>query len=151
MPPSTLAIAIGFMPPPPTSHTRRSPWLGRSRRAVMPEQRKAASRKDLSQVRLNLLLTANESAATATTTTAMNTDASQNNAVLSLGPWLERVCPQELLPKILALAGPHTTQALSTTNKHWKHLLDQESTWKVLCTDLYKVCTEERLICSVVE
>eukprot|EP00934_Nitzschia_sp_Nitz4_P001034 Nitzschia sp. Nitz4//scaffold69_size99277//56415//58111//NITZ4_004634-RA/size99277-augustus-gene-0.4-mRNA-1//1//CDS//3329556718//1034//frame0 len=52
--------------------------------------------------------------------------------------WLENDCPMNLLPYILAYAGPQTTCALSKTNKFWRDAIDKESTWKVLCEELYK-------------
>lgn len=59
-----------------------------------------------------------------------------NKNVLS---WLERDCPGDLVPRILAFAGPQTTAALSRTCRFWKEVIDMESTWRTLCEELYKV------------
>jgi hypothetical protein len=59
--------------------------------------------------------------------------------VLNVVQWLGEECPEDLLPTILAYAGPKTTAALTKTNKRWNDMIRQESTWKVLCEDLYKV------------
>ena len=54
--------------------------------------------------------------------------------------FLELACPEEVLPKVLAFAGPQTTAALAKTNSTWKKfIVDTDSTWKVLCQELYKV------------
>jgi hypothetical protein len=59
--------------------------------------------------------------------------------VLNAVQWLGEECPKDLLPTILAYAGPKTTAALTKTNKRWNNIVQQESTWKVLCEDFYKV------------
>ena len=53
--------------------------------------------------------------------------------------WLETDCPHDLLPRVLAFAGPQTTAALSRTCRFWRDVTDKESTWKILCEELYKV------------
>ena len=54
--------------------------------------------------------------------------------------WMEsEECPDDILPLILAYAGPKKTTAISTTNKYWSSILNQESTWRRLCEELYKV------------
>lgn len=52
--------------------------------------------------------------------------------------WLQMSCPQELVPRILAYAGPQKTARLSRTNRFWKSLIEKESTWKIMCEELYK-------------
>jgi len=52
--------------------------------------------------------------------------------------WLQEDCPQDLLPRILAYAGPQITANLSRTCKFWNEVVGKESTWKVLSQDLYK-------------
>jgi hypothetical protein len=54
--------------------------------------------------------------------------------------WLETDCPQDLLPKILAFAGPQVTAVFGRTNRFWRGVVNKESTWRSLCEDLYKVC-----------
>lgn len=44
--------------------------------------------------------------------------------------WLQTDCPQDLVPRVLAYAGPQTTAALSKTCRFWKDMTDKESTWK---------------------
>jgi hypothetical protein len=51
------------------------------------------------------------------------------------------VCPEDILPKILAFAGPQKTTALSKVNRVWRDVIAEEWTWRVLCEDLYKVCS----------
>jgi hypothetical protein len=51
------------------------------------------------------------------------------------------VCPEDVLPKILAFAGPKKTAALSKVNRVWRDVIAEEWTWRVLCEDLYKVCS----------
>jgi len=56
----------------------------------------------------------------------------------SLMDWLQNDCPQDLIPRMLAYTGPQTANALSQTCKFWKEIMDQESTWRTLCEELYK-------------
>jgi hypothetical protein len=49
------------------------------------------------------------------------------------------ICPEDILPKILAFAGPQKTAALSKVNRVWRDVIDEDWTWRVLCEDLYKV------------
>jgi hypothetical protein len=51
------------------------------------------------------------------------------------------VCPEDVLPKILAFAGPQKTATLSKVNRVWRDVIAEEWTWRVLCEDLYKVCS----------
>jgi hypothetical protein len=51
------------------------------------------------------------------------------------------VCPEDVLPKILAFAGPQKIAALSKVNRVWRDVIAEEWTWRVLCEDLYKVCS----------
>lgn len=53
--------------------------------------------------------------------------------------WLETAAVEDVLPKILACLGPQQTAALSSVNRHWRAIVGKESTWKVMCQDLYKV------------
>jgi hypothetical protein len=54
--------------------------------------------------------------------------------------WLEKECPSDVVPKILAFCGPQQVASLSITNKHWNSVIRQEKTWRVMCEELYKVC-----------
>lgn len=53
--------------------------------------------------------------------------------------WLQKECPADVLPVVLAFAGPQQVSALSKTNKHWNSLILREGTWRVMCEGLYKV------------
>lgn len=53
--------------------------------------------------------------------------------------FLTTTCPIDVVPHILAYAGPQTCASLRRVNRHWKGILDEEETWRVLCEDLYKV------------
>lgn len=53
--------------------------------------------------------------------------------------WMERECPKDVLPKILAFCGPQTTAKLQQSNRFWRNLVSSEETWRVLCEELYKV------------
>ena len=53
--------------------------------------------------------------------------------------FLQEQCPEDVLPLILAFAGPQKAAALYRTNRHWKNILEEEATWKVMCKELYKV------------
>jgi hypothetical protein len=65
----------------------------------------------------------------------------------ALFSFLETDCPQDVLPKILAYAGPKKAAALSQTNRFWKNVTSKEGTWRVMCEELYKV----RYIIEVIE
>lgn len=52
--------------------------------------------------------------------------------------WMERDCPQDVIPKILAFCGPQTTSTLYQCNRFWHGLIASDNTWRVLCEELYK-------------
>jgi hypothetical protein len=54
--------------------------------------------------------------------------------------FLIEICPEDVLPKILAFAGPQKTAALSKVSRVWRDVINEDRTWRVLCEDLYKVC-----------
>jgi hypothetical protein len=66
-----------------------------------------------------------------TTTTSLS--------VLNLMQWLQTACPVDVVPLVLAYSGPQQTAAMSRVNRHWRTVVQQESTWRVLCEQLYKV------------
>ena len=66
-------------------------------------------------------------------------DTAQQHQTTSIVQWLETDCPQDVVPKILAFCGPQKTAALGRTNRHWRNVMQQEGTWRVLCEELYKV------------
>ena len=88
----------------------REDWVSRKEEQAPPQER------DLNQVELN-----------------------SGNHEQNLMQWLETKCPGDCLPKVLAFCGPQQTAALSRTNKHWNEVIRAESTWRVLCEELYKV------------
>jgi len=59
--------------------------------------------------------------------------------------WMQSYCPNDILPKILAYAGPQMFAALNQTSRFWHNLMQEESTWRVLCEDLYKWKEGDRL------
>jgi hypothetical protein len=70
------------------------------------------------------------------TETTESSEASTPNVM----DFLIGVCPEDVLPKILAFAGPQKTAALSKVNRVWRDVINEDWTWRVLCEDLYKVC-----------
>ena len=66
----------------------------------------------------------------------------------NLMAWIqEEELPAEIVPHVLAYAGPHTCLALSKTNRFWAAVMKDEATWRVLCEELYKV---RRGVCGTV-
>ena len=60
-------------------------------------------------------------------------------AIQNLTQFLTTACPTDVLPKILAYAGPNAAAALQQTSRHFLELLNAEGTWRGLCEELYKV------------
>lgn len=52
--------------------------------------------------------------------------------------FLSSECPEDVLPLILAFAGPRQMSAFARTSKHWNQLVDKEVNYKVLCEELHK-------------
>jgi len=52
--------------------------------------------------------------------------------------WIHDEAPMDLIPKILAYAGPQKISALSTLNKSWRRLIWTEPVWQTLCEDYGK-------------
>jgi len=52
--------------------------------------------------------------------------------------WMQKDCPKDLVPLILAFAGPQKVAAIGKTNRFWYQVMDQEETWSRLCECLYK-------------
>ena len=57
----------------------------------------------------------------------------------TLMQWLQRECPKDVVPKVLAFCGPQATAKLQQSNRFWRDLVSSEETWRVLCEELYKV------------
>ena len=53
--------------------------------------------------------------------------------------FLQEDCPEDVLSLIVAFMGPQQAAVLHRTNRHWKNIMEEEATWKVLCKELYKV------------
>jgi hypothetical protein len=70
-------------------------------------------------------------AATAATTTS--------SATVNVMTWLQEDCPSEILPLILSYAGPQMTSTVSQINHFWYNIVQDDSTWRVMCEELYKV------------
>lgn len=47
--------------------------------------------------------------------------------------------PKDLLPRILSFAGPQAISSLSLISKSWRKMVLDESVWRVLCEETYKV------------
>jgi hypothetical protein len=71
--------------------------------------------------------------------TETETTESSEQSTPNVMEFLIDVCPEDILPKILAFAGPQKTAALSKVNRVWRDVIDEDWTWRVLCEDLYKV------------
>lgn len=52
--------------------------------------------------------------------------------------WLCVSCPTDVIPHILAFCGPQMTSRLQRVSRFWHKAIQEESTWKILCEDLYK-------------
>jgi hypothetical protein len=70
------------------------------------------------------------------TESAKSLDPSEANVM----HFLTDICPEDILPKILAFAGPQKTAALSKVNRAWRDVIANDWTWRILCEELYKVC-----------
>jgi len=129
-------------PPPPSSTSNNSIFMQHFRKThnaanllsppLLFDQRRSASK---------LSTIGNNEGGTTKTKTASKTTTSRANAV----QWLQQACPGDVLPKILAYAGPQTVAALMRTSKYFFEQIvgnqeESERTWKVLCEELYKVC-----------
>jgi hypothetical protein len=71
--------------------------------------------------------------------TETETTESSEHSTPNVMQFLIDICPEDILPKILAFAGPQKTAALSKVNRVWRDVIDEDWTWRVLCEDLYKV------------
>lgn len=73
-----------------------------------------------------------------TTRQGLLKDADAEVEILNPVQWLEKCCPQDLVPRVLAFCGPQTADVLMRTNRYWHGVMSQEQTWRVLCEELYK-------------
>jgi hypothetical protein len=53
--------------------------------------------------------------------------------------WLQSSCPADLIPKVLAFAGPQMMSRLNQTNRFFHETIKKDETWRVVCEELYKV------------
>lgn len=65
---------------------------------------------------------------------------------VDLMQFLQQDCPEDVLPKILAFCGPQKMAALSQTCTAWRDIILDDSTWRILCEDLYKVRLRDMLV-----
>jgi len=63
---------------------------------------------------------------------------SSSSGQLNAMQWMQNDCPKDVVPLILAFAGPQKIDAIGKTNRFWRELIEQESTWRRLCEMLYK-------------
>ena len=59
--------------------------------------------------------------------------------------WLQNSCPSDVVPKVLAFAGPQKTRHLQSVNRHFRNIVSQEIFWRSMCEELYKVRAYELL------
>lgn len=52
--------------------------------------------------------------------------------------WMQSDCPKDVVPLILAFAGPQKIVMIGRTNRFWRRTVGQEATWRRLCESLYK-------------
>mmetsp|Transcript_27466 Transcript_27466/g.75075 ORF Transcript_27466/g.75075 Transcript_27466/m.75075 type:complete len:616 (-) Transcript_27466:252-2099(-) len=62
--------------------------------------------------------------------------------------WMQTDCPKDVLPLILAFAGPQKIAAIQRTNRFWCRVIQQETTWRQLCEELYKWKEGDVIPCS---
>lgn len=53
--------------------------------------------------------------------------------------FLTEYCPPDVLPKILAYAGPQKAASFAQVNRYCRDIMEEQWTWKCLCEELYKV------------
>lgn len=103
-------------------------------RPVLKEAGKSILRKSPSNK-------SNSTAMTKSASSSSTLDSSLDLAQANPLRFLEEACPPDVLPLVLAYAGPQKAAVLQRTNRHWKKVLEEETTWKVMCQELYKVRT----------
>ena len=60
-------------------------------------------------------------------------------ATMNVVTFMQEECPYDVLPKIMAYAGPQMAAVLNRTNRFWRETFQEESTWRIMCEELYKV------------
>lgn len=68
-----------------------------------------------------------------------NTAALSSEAPPNVLEWLQSSCPSDLIPKVLAFAGPQMMSRLNQTNRFFHETIQKDETWRVVCEELYKV------------
>ena len=66
---------------------------------------------------------------------------SASSGPLNIMHWMQNDCPNDVIPLILAFAGPQRIAIIGRTNRFWRQVTEQEATWRRLCEELYKVRT----------
>lgn len=162
------APAVDLPPPPP--HSRRScgssSWLrlGRSRRvsalsnhhSSKATRSKACANKSSQKIsnsnNSNMMMYSSTSPPHCSSFSSASSPPPLSSSP-SLLTWLETTCPPELVPKILAMAGPHTMRSMLGVNRYWKHVMQDDdnattttTTWKSICQETNKVRRKEMCI-----
>jgi len=57
---------------------------------------------------------------------------------LNIMHWMQNDCPKDVVLLVLAFAGPQKIATVGRTNRFWRQVIEQESTWRLLCESLYK-------------
>jgi hypothetical protein len=58
---------------------------------------------------------------------------------LNIMHWMQNDCPKDVVPLVLAFAGPQRIASIGRINRFWRQVIEQEATWRRLCESLYKV------------
>jgi len=57
---------------------------------------------------------------------------------LNIMHWMQNDCPKDVVPLVLAFAGPQKIVRIGRINHFWRQVIEQEATWRQLCESLYK-------------
>ena len=58
---------------------------------------------------------------------------------MNVASLMQEICPQDIIPKIFAFAGPQMAAVFHRTNTFWRDTFQDDATWRILCEELYKV------------
>jgi hypothetical protein len=117
--------------------SRESTTAGNS--SVSSNKKKSSKPSSLKQVLRQLRGPRSRCRASSTIDTE-TTESEEETSTPNVLEFLTHVCPEDLIPNILAFAGPQKTAALSKVNRVWRDMIAKDRTWRVLCEELYKVC-----------
>jgi len=57
---------------------------------------------------------------------------------LNVMHWMQNECPKDVVPLVLAFAGPQSIATIGKINRYWHQVIEQEATWRQLCESMYK-------------